>query len=98
MSDENRLTEQMAKGALADAALREVGSAFDEIKREIAAAWMESAPRDDAGREKLWLATTLLTRVENVLRTRMANGHVAKAELDALRKAGGPQKKVLNLF
>jgi hypothetical protein len=94
--EEHKLHEQMQRGAASEAALRELGTAFDDVKAEIARAWMESPPRDDAGREKLWLATTLLTRVETVLRNRAANGQVAKAELESLRRTG--ERKVLNLF
>lgn len=91
MLNENKLIAQQVAGVAADQDLRAVGSAFDDVKAELFAAWMATAPRDDTGREKLWIATTILTNVEKVLRRRVDNGRVAEKDLDLIRKAGEPK-------
>lgn len=90
--NENKLIADQNAGAAARSDLLAVGDAFDEVKGNLFAAWMRTAPRDDTGREKLWVATTLLTQVEKVLRNRVSNGQVAEVELEAIRKAGDPKK------
>lgn len=89
--NEGKLISQQKSGAEAEQELRATGEAFAEVKKEFFAAWMASAPRDESGREKLWVATTILTQVEKILRNRVANGKVAQIELDAIRKAGAPK-------
>lgn len=90
--DEGKLIEQQNEGAAADAALRTLSGAFDDVKRQLFEAWMASGARDETGREKLWISTTLISRVEDVLRRRVVNGQIAAKELEALRNAGEPKK------
>jgi hypothetical protein len=59
-------------------------------------AWMASPLRDSEGREKLWLSTTLLTRVEDVLRKRVMNGKVA--EKNSRRFATRPSARSSSFF
>jgi len=91
--NENKLHAQRSLGAAADFELKVVAESFKALRDEYVKAWAGSDPRDTAGREKMWLATTILTRVEAMLRTHVSNGKVAERELDALRAAGEPKKR-----
>lgn len=86
--EEGKLIEQQNRGAAAENALNLVHEAFEDVKKQMFDAWMASPLRDEKGREKLWISTTLLSRVENVIRKRVMDGQLARAELEALRKAG----------
>jgi hypothetical protein len=97
LTEEDKLILQRNKGVDADRELREVGSAFEEVKKRLVSAWMETNPRDEAGREKLWVATTILAQVETVLRTHVANGTVADKELERLKRAGEPKFRLRNI-
>lgn len=90
--NEDRLHSQLTAGMAADQALATVGDAFAEVKQQLTEAWLGTKAMDQAGREKLFLATTLLSRVETVLRNRVSNGKIAEAELEALRKTNEPKK------
>jgi|GEM_PF-896400 len=91
--DEGKLIEQQNLGATATAELSTMGKAFEEVRAEFVNMWMASGPRDQDAREKAWLATTILTRVENLMRGYASNGRVAKQQLDEIRKAGQPKKR-----
>lgn len=93
MQNEAKLIEQRNKGAAADVELRVTGESFVGLRKQLFDAWLVTDPRDQAGREKLWLATSMLTRVENMLRGHVQNGRVAQKELDAIRKTGEPKKR-----
>lgn len=92
MSDhENKLHAQRTKGAAADAELRTTAEAFVSLRTQYSDAWVNSDPRDTAGREKMWLAMTILAQVEKNLRTCVSNGVLAAKEIDKLRQAGEPK-------
>lgn len=91
--DQNKLHEQASKGANAFAELALTGAAFAGLRSALIDAWSNSDPRDTTGREKLWVATTQLTHVENALRSHVTNGKIAVKELEAIRKAGEPRKR-----
>jgi hypothetical protein len=97
MIDEGKLRTQLNAGIAADRELKQTAEAFGKLREEYTKAWMVSDARDTAGREKIWLATTILTRVEEMLRTTVTNGRVAEKELEALRKAGEPKKTILGI-
>ena|ERR1700761_5547887 len=80
------------RGADAERALKVVAEAFEDVKKQLFEAWMASGARDEAGREKLWLSTTLLSRVQTVLENRVFNGQIAQRELSALQQAGEAKK------
>jgi hypothetical protein len=90
--DEGKLIADQVKGADAERALQIVGEAFSELKKQMFDAWVASSTRDEAGREKLWIATTQLSKVEDLLRKRVMNGRIAERELDAIRKAAEAKK------
>lgn len=92
MIDEGKLIVEQVSGVAADQALRTVHEAFEDVRKQMFDAWMASPMRDTAGREKLWLSTTLLTRVEDVLRKRVMNGKIAERELEAIRNAAERKK------
>lgn len=92
MIDENKLIADQNAGAAAHATLETMGEAFAEVKKQFTDAWLSTAALDDKGREKLWLATTIVSRVEKILRTRVANGRIAEKEIEAIRKAGEPKR------
>jgi hypothetical protein len=96
LSNEDKLVADLDKGALAQKALEVVGEAFAELKQQMFAAWMASDARDEMGREKLWISTTVLSKTEDLLRKRVMNGRVAERELDAIRKAA-EQKKIFGV-
>lgn len=96
MIDEDKLTADADKGAAAARALEVTGEAFAELKKQMFDAWVASGTRDEAGREKLWIATTQLSKVEELLRKRVMNGRVAEREIDAIRKEA-ERKKVLGI-
>lgn len=95
--DEGKLHEQANLGSKADAELNVLGKAFSEVRAELAKAWAASGPKDNDAREKMWLASTLLTRVENIMRGYVANGEFAKKQIDQIRSAGEP-KSVFGKF
>lgn len=94
---ELKLHAQQTKGGAAEYELALTREAFAKLRDEYIKAWTNSDPRDAAGREKIWTAMTVLSQVEKHLRTCVDNGTVAKKELDALRRAGEPKKKILGL-
>jgi hypothetical protein len=82
------------KGVAAQQELKLTGEAFAELKKAYVEAWSNSDPRDTAGREKIWAATTILTQVEKRLRSHVTNGKVAEKQLEAIRnKASGRRRK-----
>jgi hypothetical protein len=88
LSDEGKLHEQRIRGTAAQRELSVTGEAFEAVKKQYVDAWMQSDVRDTAGREKLWVATTILTLVEKQLRQYVADGRFAEEELKRLKKAG----------
>lgn len=89
---------QRARGIQAEQELKVVGEAFAALKDGYTEAWMKSDPRDTSGREKIWVATTIISKVEDQLRKAVSNGVVASKELerkkraDEIRKAGQERK------
>lgn len=90
---EGKLLADVQKGAEADAELRLTRDAFKGLGGDLIKAWLATDPRDTNGREKLWVATTQLTQVEQALIGYVTNGHVAVKELEAIRRAGEPKKR-----
>lgn len=88
---ENKLHIQRTRGAAADAELKVTAESFVALRASYVQAWENSDPRDSAGREKIWIAMTVLTKVEAMLRSHVSNGKIAERELDAIRKAGEPK-------
>lgn len=55
--------------------------AFETVRAEIEHQWRNSPARDAEGREKLWLSSKILDRLEQHLRSVMDSGKMAKATL-----------------
>lgn len=89
--NENKMIAARNRGVSSEIELRVTGESFKALREEYVKAWAGSDPRDTTGREKLWLATTIISKVEEMLRTHVSNGKVAERELDAIRKAGEPK-------
>lgn len=94
----DKLFGRVTRAASAEAELRLVGEAFEKLRGEYVKAWENSDPRDTHGREKMWVATTILTQVERTLRNTVRDGQVAQKEIDAIKKAGEPKKSSLRRF
>lgn len=88
---EFKMAEQVSSGAAAEQELRLTGKAFAELQVALHAKWLATSATDTPGREKLWVATTILSQVEHALRMHVANGKVAEKNLEAIRKAGEPK-------
>lgn len=97
MSEEHadKLNSQLYLGQNAAAELEVTGRAFTAIKKQYTDAWLMSEARDAEGREKLWVATTLLTLVEKQMRQYVSDGKVAEKNIEELRKAAEPKKRSL---
>ncbi|HVI55482.1 MAG TPA: hypothetical protein VM621_10580 [Luteibacter sp.] len=67
-----------AKAILEDALYRE---AFDTVRSEIETQWRNSPARDAEGREKLWLSSKILDRLEQHLASVMESGKLARATI-----------------
>jgi hypothetical protein len=79
MTDEQRLHRgSRAKEVLEN---EEFSAAFDAIEEELTQAWKNSPQRDAEGREKLFLAMTMLSKVRQSLTTTMETGKLALLEL-----------------
>lgn len=79
MTDEERLH----RGSRAREVLEneEFQRAFDAIEEELTQAWKTSPQRDNTGREHLFLALTMLSKVKASLTTTMETGKLALMEL-----------------
>lgn len=55
--------------------------AFETVRSEIETQWRNSPARDAEGREKLWLSSKILDRLEQHLKSVMDSGKMAKATL-----------------
>ena len=88
MTNEDKLQLQLNRGSAAKQELEITKAAFEAVKKQYVDAWMQSDARDTAGREKVWVATTILSLVEKQLRQYVADGRVAETELKKIKKAG----------
>jgi len=98
LTNEDKLALAQAKGIAAQQELKLVGEAFEDLKKGYIEAWSNSDPRDTAGREKIWAATTILTQVEKRLRSHVSNGKVAEQQLEAIRNKAPAPKKFFGLI
>lgn len=58
-----------------------IAEAFAVFAKEVQDRWSKSPARDAEGREKLWLSSKILDRLEQHLRSVMDSGKMAKATL-----------------
>ncbi|MEN9885683.1 MAG: hypothetical protein RL758_261 [Pseudomonadota bacterium] len=55
--------------------------AFELLKQELRERWESSPARDAEGREKLWLMTSLLNKLQVMLQTTLETGQLAELDL-----------------
>lgn len=60
----------------------EFQAAYDAIEQELTAAWKTSPQRDADGREKLFLALTMLSKIKGALVSTLETGKLSKLELN----------------
>lgn len=60
--------------------------AFDTIRTEISKQWAQSPARDVDGRERLWLMSRLLDRIESHIKTIATTGKMANAQIAEIEK------------
>jgi len=88
---QNKFVSQQNRGSATELELKHTGAAFEELRKAYSKAWENSDPRDTDGREKIWVAMTILSKIEGQLRTYVNNGKIAQKELDAIRTTGEPE-------
>jgi hypothetical protein len=95
MTDEERLH----RGSRAREVLEneEFTRAFDAIEEELTNAWKQSPQRDSTGREHLFLALTMLSKVKASLTTTMETGQLALAELQHQKSMAEKAKAYLGM-
>lgn len=95
MTDEERLH----RGSRAREILEneEFSRAFDAIEEELTNAWKTSPQRDEEGRERLFLALTMLSKVKSSLTTTMETGKLALAELQHQKSMAEKAKAFLGM-
>jgi hypothetical protein len=95
MSDEARLNEMAARGGRAKELLDNelLMEAFETLEASYVAAWRATAIDDMTGREKLFLAINIVGKVRDHLASAVANGKLARAELDALVQVAERRKR-----
>lgn len=59
--------------------------AFSNLRAELLRQWEVSPARDSEGREKLWLAVNLLSKIEAHLSEAMTTGNLAQVQLQEQR-------------
>lgn len=95
MTDEERLHRgTRAKEVLEN---EEFQRAFEAIEQELTEAWKTSPQRDSTGREHLFLALTMLNKVQASLTSTMETGKLALLELQHKKSLADKTKELLGL-
>jgi hypothetical protein len=83
MTDEFTLRRDADRAAKAQGLLDNelLAESFTALRAEYIRAWEATAARDQDARERLWVATTVLTKVRGHLETMISDGKVASAQL-----------------
>ena len=58
---------------------------FNDIEQEVLNAWKSSPQRDAEGRERLFLALTMLGKIKGALTSRLETGMLARLDLEHKR-------------
>lgn len=97
--DEERLHKALSRGDRAKALLDNdlLKEAFESLEADYSAALFETKPQDQIAREKLYLAVNVVRKVRDHLSIAVANGKVAKAQIDQL-SAESERKKLLGII
>lgn len=83
MTDDERLHRGSRAREVLDS--EEFTAAFDAIEQELTDAWKTSPQRDEDGRQRLFLALTMLSKVKASLTTTMETGQLALLEIQHKR-------------
>lgn len=88
MPDETELRTAVNRAQRAQALLAdpELMAAFALLREQYRTAWEATAPSDEKGREKLYLAMKTLPAVQKNLETLMMNGSIAVKQLANLEE------------
>lgn len=78
----------MARGNRASALLQDelLNEAFDRLEAEYFKGWKDSKPDDEKGRERAFVAISLLNGLRGHLRRVMETGHLAQQDLEYIVK------------
>ncbi|MGJ4888090.1 hypothetical protein [Bradyrhizobium sp. HKCCYLR20261] len=95
MTDESLLQQTAARGVRARALLDDelLSGAFATLEASYSAAWRQTLIDDVAGREKLFLAINIVSKVRDHLGAIVANGKLAEAELKELAQTAERRKR-----
>jgi hypothetical protein len=90
LAEETTLVRAMARGERARALLENelLAEPFVALPKAYFDGWRNSPPRDTEGRESLWQAAQIVGLVRNHLEAVIANGGLAKRELDEIARLG----------
>jgi hypothetical protein len=95
MIDESVLQQTAARGTRANALLEDelLVGAFDALEASYSSAWRQTLIDDVAGREKLFLAINIVSKVRDHLGAMVANGKLAQVELKELAQTAERRKR-----
>lgn len=93
--DELSLRRDADRAAKAKALLESdlLAESFATLRAEYIKAWEATSPRDQDARERLWTATTVLTKVRGHLDSVISNGKIAMAQLADLEARAKREKR-----
>ena len=83
MSDEAQLHREISRGQQAREVIEHplYTEALEKTRQDLMQAWESSPARDTEGRERLWLAVSLLGKLEQHLKDTMQTGTMARLQL-----------------
>ncbi len=95
MVNEDKLRQDAAKATQAQHLLDNelLTEAFTSLENAYTRAWRDTLIGDVAAREKLFLAINVVGKVREHLQTIVANGNLAKKELEDLAKLAEPRRR-----
>ncbi len=95
MIDESKANKDMARGARAKTLLDNelLTEAFTALETAYVQAWRDTLIGDVPAREKLFLAINVVGKVKEHLNAVVANGTLARRELDDLAKLAEPRRR-----
>jgi hypothetical protein len=95
MTDEASLNEMATRGVRAEELLDNelLGGAFTALEASYISAWRATGIDDSSGREKLFLAINIVSKVRDHLASVVANGKLAEAELKEFARVAERRKR-----
>lgn len=92
--DEHKLLRDQGRGAGAQSLLENdlLKEAYEKLEAELIAGWINSAPRDADGRERVWHAVQANRKHKAYLEQILSDGKMAAAELRALAETPQPKR------